>query len=140
MDITLASPSISRFVVNWKVLVEFESLSDHPYISFGLERPASHLKPARRYSPRWLARSMDTEIFREALEWACSNRPPWTQPGDGPRGSKIQCQRLVMPLCADLLPCPVDLTRFGGTMTSRRPGEPLLGRDGLGSELGALPP
>lgn len=78
IDITLASPLISRIITNWKVLLEYESLSDHRYISFDLDRPALQFTRARRSLPRWLIKSIDDELFRESLEWACSNRSQLT--------------------------------------------------------------
>lgn len=37
IDITLATPGISRFVRNWRVITEEESLSLHRYIRFDIQ-------------------------------------------------------------------------------------------------------
>jgi len=74
VDLTWVSPGLVGRVVDWRVRVDFESLSDHQYISFSiLNQP---MPPRGRvYSPRWNLKKLDRELLLESILWSCSVGP-----------------------------------------------------------------
>ncbi|XP_047985769.1 uncharacterized protein LOC125225998 [Leguminivora glycinivorella] len=69
VDITLASPTVSACIANWRVLEDTETLSDHLYIRMRVSRARSQQPiPVRRTGrlPRWSLASLDREAAREA--------------------------------------------------------------------------
>ncbi|KAJ0183263.1 hypothetical protein K1T71_001239 [Dendrolimus kikuchii] len=70
VDISFASPAVTRRVRNWKVLEDVETLSDHRYIRFDLftqtTRARARESPVSNH-PRWAIKKLNNEAFREAL-------------------------------------------------------------------------
>lgn len=75
IDVTWASVSLMGRVIGWKVLTNFESLSDHPYILFEIRKRSTHRAPVRGGFPRWSTYDMDSDLFCETLDWLCSALP-----------------------------------------------------------------
>lgn len=75
IDTTWASAELSRRIKDWTVREDTESLSDHPYISFRIMRNFTAPREIRTGLPRWNWGSFDVGLFKEALDWRCSNPP-----------------------------------------------------------------
>ncbi|KAL6416661.1 hypothetical protein ACFW04_013267 [Cataglyphis niger] len=69
VDLTWTSPDLIRFVRNWRVEGEVESLSDHLYISFELSTRDFSLSCRRPLSRMWCCRKFDGDLFSAALTW-----------------------------------------------------------------------
>ncbi|XP_061385255.1 uncharacterized protein LOC133320635 [Danaus plexippus] len=67
VDISFASPTLSSRVVDWRVMEDVETYSDHRYIRFDVF--AESEDPPVRQAPcgtRWALRQLDRELFLEA--------------------------------------------------------------------------
>lgn len=68
VDLSWASPSASRMIRSWRVLVDVESLSDHVHIEIELETPRKTRHWDRAGAPRrWAVKKMDTDKMVAAL-------------------------------------------------------------------------
>lgn len=67
IDLTWASPCVASRVAHWRVLTRYETLSDHKYVMFSLQR--SCCGPTCRDSvfPSWKTRCLDRDLFLTAL-------------------------------------------------------------------------
>ncbi|KLV34219.1 hypothetical protein AB894_15215 [Piscirickettsia salmonis] len=67
VDISFASPALSPRVVDWRVMEEVETFSDHRYIRFNVSAESAD-PPVRQApcGPRWALRQLDRELFLEA--------------------------------------------------------------------------
>ncbi|XP_029670924.1 uncharacterized protein LOC115240096 [Formica exsecta] len=79
VNLTWISPDLLRFIKNWKVREDVESMSDHNYITFDL--CSEHIEaPSNRLLLRgWSIKSLDEDLFQAVLAWR----------GEGP-GIEIQ--------------------------------------------------
>jgi len=76
IDLTWSSANICRLFSDWRVLNEAVSLSDHQYIVYNFgESLGGHTGRSARY-PRWNVRTLDRELFREAVGWLCEGGFP----------------------------------------------------------------
>lgn len=69
VDLTWISPDLGRFIRNWKVEENIESLSDHLYISYELSLknlPSASKKPLSRL---WNHKKFDEDLFNAVLFW-----------------------------------------------------------------------
>lgn len=78
IDLTWMSPWLERRVLEWTVMTEVESLSDHLYIFVELGSDSVTLKQKhdRISKCRWVYRSLSVDAFRASLEWSCSSLSP----------------------------------------------------------------
>lgn len=70
IDLTLGSPSIVRRLLDWRVAVNLETLSDHRFISVQLRRSKQmrlHSGPGRRPYPAWNFTRINIGLFMAAL-------------------------------------------------------------------------
>lgn len=75
VDLTWITPDLVGRMLDWKVDVDGESLSDHNYIRFRVVREVPVLagnsgSTTAKY-PRWNYGLLDPEILAETLEWSC---------------------------------------------------------------------
>lgn len=88
IDLTLASPNISKYIREWGVL-DVETLSDHRYITFSMTLDKGAQKrttiTAVQKTNTWNTRKLDEERLRrfleelkliEELEWTCKRGTP----------------------------------------------------------------
>lgn len=74
IDLTWSSPDLTRFIREWKV-DDVESLSDHPYISFGLFSEELSVKTSRSLQRMWNSKKFDADLFTAGLNWG--DMAPW---------------------------------------------------------------
>lgn len=69
IDLSWATPSLKDMIVNWKVLSDVPSLSDHAYISFFLELVIPSSKHTHNVikNPKW--KKVNEDMFLAAPVW-----------------------------------------------------------------------
>jgi len=85
VDLTWATATMAKKIKEWKVEVGKLSLSDHNYITFGIDLEEKNKDKMNTYtakkksmnnrsekSPRWKMETLDQEIYDEVLKWKCS--------------------------------------------------------------------
>lgn len=80
VDLTWISPDLLRFIKNWKVREDVESMSDHNYITFDLCSEYMETPSNRLLLRGWSIKSLDEDLFQAVLAWR----------GEGP-DEEIQC-------------------------------------------------
>ncbi|KAL0861198.1 hypothetical protein ABMA27_008766 [Loxostege sticticalis] len=67
VDITFASPALASRILDWKVVTDAETLSDHRYVRFDLTLPnlprAAPTAPPVELGPRWALKRLDRETL-----------------------------------------------------------------------------
>ncbi|KAL0861416.1 hypothetical protein ABMA27_008960 [Loxostege sticticalis] len=67
VDITFASPALAPRILDWKVVTDAETLSDHRYVRFDLTLPnlprAVPTAPLVELGPRWALKRLDRETL-----------------------------------------------------------------------------
>jgi len=72
VDLTWASADVLGSLSGWQVLSDAVSLSDHRYIAFRMGGSRlGHVTRGVRF-PRWNIKTLDRELFREALDLFCT--------------------------------------------------------------------
>lgn len=68
IDVTFASPELSRRIHDWEVLVDEETLSDHRYIRFSVSSSLveEHNRELPNTGPRWSIKRLNLELLQEA--------------------------------------------------------------------------
>ncbi|XP_070162507.1 uncharacterized protein [Polyergus mexicanus] len=69
IDLTWISFDLTRFIKDWKVREDIESMSDHNYITFDLCSIPPELPPNRLLQRRWNTKSLDEDLFQAVLLW-----------------------------------------------------------------------
>ncbi|XP_071579635.1 uncharacterized protein [Temnothorax nylanderi] len=76
IDLTWASPDLSRSIRGWAVRDDMEYMSDHLYIVFEIAvSPSLSQRPLRPPPSRWNFKKMDVELYQAAIEWTCAVSP-----------------------------------------------------------------
>jgi len=68
VDLSVSSHWVSRCVEDWHVEDTAETLSDHAYVLFLLDTGVGGTRRGVKY-PRWNLKSLDTELFKEVINW-----------------------------------------------------------------------
>lgn len=69
IDLTWTSPDLTRFIRDWRVEDEAESLSDHLYVSFSLCFENSSTSLRRPLQRIWSCKRFDVDLFIACLAW-----------------------------------------------------------------------
>ncbi|XP_011860276.1 PREDICTED: uncharacterized protein LOC105557606 [Vollenhovia emeryi] len=75
VDLTWSTPDIAGKILNWKVLKEVETLSDHMYITYEVASRDNNPPRETKSRVRWNCDKLDQEFFEKSLEWSCSIGP-----------------------------------------------------------------
>jgi len=76
VDLTWSSADVSAKFVDWRVLSDEISLSDHKYIVFRFgDLHGGHTSGHAHYV-RWNTKTLDRELFEEILIWLCEGGFP----------------------------------------------------------------
>lgn len=69
IDLTCSSPNLVESIENWSVFGNVETLSDHQYIKFTINRLGSKVKRKRLSNKRWNFKKVNEELFVVTLEF-----------------------------------------------------------------------
>lgn len=75
VDLSWSSPDLVSRIVNWSVLEEVETLSDHVYIEIKINSLDTKTSKVRT-SNRWNFMKLETELFLETLEMLANAKKP----------------------------------------------------------------
>lgn len=91
VDLTWVFPNLAPKILDWRVLDDYETLSDHQYIRFEvqLNKPDQRKKKFVRESyPRWSFNKINLDKFEAAITAHCCNNNP-TEITDPENGVKM---------------------------------------------------
>lgn len=130
VDVTFASPTVARRIIDWRVVTDVETMSDHRYIRFDIssggrvngdreEAPPHHHHRQRVRLRRWALKSLDAEAFK-----ATAVVESWPSV-EAPRGaSEIDEEALrlrdAMTRCCDAAMPRIGEDQDGATTTRRK--------------------
>ncbi|KMQ86999.1 reverse transcriptase [Lasius niger] len=69
VDLSWASPILVSRIVEWSVVQDAESLSDHAYIWMVISDTSSSRERSRPTPKGWSFKRMDSDLFAEVLKW-----------------------------------------------------------------------
>lgn len=76
IDLTWASSNLIGSIGNWRVRDDLESLSDHQYVSFSVDRRDDCFISGRAVpGTRWNFKKLDGEVFVESVIWSTATNP-----------------------------------------------------------------
>lgn len=86
IDLTWMTADLASKLVNWNILEEVETQSDHAYVSFEVDVGLEPRKEKeKKDEKKWNLRKLDKDMFESSLEWSCGTGPSLEE-CDTPKG------------------------------------------------------